>query len=56
LAAPHDSRIQDADLITRTCCPTCQVTPGTPCRTDYGQHYPGLHPARRRASNTPPAN
>lgn len=44
-----------AALVARTVCPACQVTPGIPCRTERGQHYPGVHPARRPPSNTTPA-
>jgi RNase P subunit RPR2 len=47
LPVPHDSRVLDAALVARTVCPTCQVTTGTPCRTQYDQPYPGIHPSRR---------
>lgn len=40
-------RPQDADLVARTVCPACQVTPGIPCRTPRGDHHPGVHPERR---------
>jgi hypothetical protein len=28
-------------------CPTCQVAPGTPCRTDDGRPLGDIHPTRR---------
>ncbi|NUP24131.1 MAG: hypothetical protein HOZ81_50365 [Streptomyces sp.] len=51
LTAPHDTRTRDWDTVTTTVCPepTCQVAPGTPCRTTYGGHYPGVHAERRQA-------
>lgn len=52
---PHDTRQQDADLVNRTVCPTCDVTPGVPCRTPRGDHYPGVHPARRPPHMATPA-
>lgn len=53
LDRPHDTRQLDAALILRTVCPTCQVAPGTPCRRNNGQPYPGIHPERRRTEPTP---
>ncbi|MER7507028.1 hypothetical protein ABTX82_01565 [Streptomyces lavendulae] len=34
-------------VIATAVCPTCQVAPGTECRTDDGRPLRDIHPARR---------
>jgi len=48
LDRPHDTRQLDAAVVMQNVCPACQVVPGTPCRRDNDQPYPGVHPERRR--------
>lgn len=45
---PHPSRV-DAAVVEARVCPACQVTNGTPCRTEDGMPYPGVH--RQRAAS-----
>jgi hypothetical protein len=44
----HATRQADHALVQQTVCPTCQVTPGIPCRTERDTPYPGVHNARRK--------
>jgi len=42
-------------VIATAVCPTCQVTPGTPCRTDDGRPLGDIHPTRRIEAGEPAA-